>query len=58
MNTRTNPFTLHSFSPKLSKNQYWAAYLKWMQKTNHPDLVKSNLYADKYRSELELKRPP
>lgn len=25
------------------------AYLKWMQKTNHPDLAKSNYNADKFK---------
>lgn len=43
-------------SPRLTWVGYWAAYLRWMQKVNHPDLAKSNYHADKFREERKSSR--
>lgn len=41
-----------------TKSAYYIAYFKWMQKTNHPDLLKSNYNADKFRELQNLKSQP
>ena len=41
----TAPTTMHTFAHCKSWPSYHAAYLSWMQRTNHPDLRASNYNA-------------
>ena len=51
-------YSIQSWKPPATLTfwQYWKRYLTWMEKHKHPDLARSNYYADKLREEIEHKK--